>query len=80
MFLEGTRSAPWALVGWALMGSPGALWAGPWWALVGQALVGIHGALAERALVGPPGTLQARPLWAPLVPILMSVTQYACLV
>ena len=64
----------WALVGRALVGLLGPLWAGPLgaplgpcgpglcgfpWALVGQAPVASRWALVDRALVGPPG-----PLWA----------------
>ena len=59
---------PWALVGQALVGTPGPLWAplgpcglpGPLWA----GPLWAPWALVGRALVGPPGPLWARPLWA----------------
>ena len=73
---EFSRKTSWALVGRALVGPPGPLWAGPCgppWATVGQALMGlpwalVRRALVGRALVGPPVPLWARPLWAPLCP------------
>ena len=52
MHIMGTHGHLWALMGRALMGPPGPLWAGP----VGP------------ALVGPPGPLWAWPLWAPMGP------------
>ena len=54
----GPFGRPWALIGRALVGPPGLLWAplgpcGPAWALLGRALV---------------ASLQAGPLWATLGP------------
>ena len=64
---------PWALVGRALVGPPGPLWAVPLWAgplwapwtLVGQAPLGPWG----PGLFGPPEPMWAGPLWAPPGPL-----------